>query len=163
MNVLKLQASAKLCIICGLENESGTQALFYEMEDGSVCTLFKYKEIHQSYPQRVHGGMITAMLDELGFRAIWVKEPGVWGVTMSLSTKYRKPVPYDCELRGYGMVVKSSSKFSESFARIYDKDNNVLAEATIKYLKLPLERIANCHEAEEMRYANIEIPKEINF
>ena len=62
-------------------------APFYEMEDNSVVTIFKYKEIHQSYPERVHGGLITAMLDELGLRALWPIEPNCWGVTFDLQTK----------------------------------------------------------------------------
>ena len=47
---------------------------FYNMEDGSVMTKFKYRKEHQSYPGRVHGGLITAMLDEMGLRALWAKE-----------------------------------------------------------------------------------------
>ena len=56
-----------MCIICGMDNEYGLNAEFYNMEDNSVFTLFRYREQHQSYPSRVHGGLITAMLDELGF------------------------------------------------------------------------------------------------
>ena len=39
---------------------------FYNMEDGSVMTKFKYRKEPQSYPGRVHVGLITAMLDEMG-------------------------------------------------------------------------------------------------
>lgn len=47
------------------------------------------------YPGRVHGGLITCMLDEMGLRALWAKEGSEesFGVTTSLETKYRKPVP----------------------------------------------------------------------
>ncbi len=35
------------------------------MEDGSVMTTFEFREEHQSFPQRVHGGIIATMLDEI--------------------------------------------------------------------------------------------------
>lgn len=96
MKILSKQKNSRMCMICGLDNEYGVNAPFYNMEDGSVMTVFRYKEQHQSYPGRVHGGMITAMLDEMGLRSLWAKELSeeTFGVTISLDTKYRKPVPY---------------------------------------------------------------------
>ena len=40
------------------------------------------------------------MLDELGFRALWVHDEETLGVTLKLETKYRKPVPYGVPLKG---------------------------------------------------------------
>ena len=84
MKVIGKQKNSRMCIICGLDNEYGVKAPFYNMEDGSVMTLFQYREQHQSYPGRVHGGLITAMLDEMGLRALWAKELSEesFGVTM---------------------------------------------------------------------------------
>ena len=75
--------------MCGLDNPYGVRAPFYNIVDGSVMSIFKYREQHQSYPGRVHGGLITAMLDELGFRALWADElnESSFGVTTSLETK----------------------------------------------------------------------------
>ena len=53
MKVIKKQTNSKSCIICGLDNAAGVKAPFYEMEDGSVVTLFSYSAQHQSYPGRV--------------------------------------------------------------------------------------------------------------
>lgn len=46
MKVLKKQTNSKMCLICGMENESGLKAPFYEMEDNTLVTIFEYKEIH---------------------------------------------------------------------------------------------------------------------
>ncbi len=70
------------------------------MEDERAATLFSFRPEHQSYPGRVHGGLIAAMLDELGFRALWVHDEETLGVTLKLETKYRKPVPYGVPLKG---------------------------------------------------------------
>ena len=74
MRVISKQRNSRMCIMCGLDNEYGVRAPFYNMEDGSVATLFSYRCQHQSYPGRVHGGLITAMIDEMGLRALWAKE-----------------------------------------------------------------------------------------
>lgn len=141
--------------MCGLDNEYGVRAPFYNMEDGSVMTLFRYRKQHQSYPRRVHGGLITAMLDEMGLRALWAKELSeeTFGVTFSLETKYRKPVPYDQDLIGKGIIVKNSSKFFVTEASIMDTKGNVLANGTVKYIRLDVNEIAeNAEVHEEMCY-----------
>ena len=120
MKVVKKQTNSKLCYICGIENEFGLKAPFYEMEDGSVISIFKYKEIHQSYPERVHGGLITAMLDEIAGRAIWVTEPETWAVTTELNVKFRKVVPYDVTLKAVGKIIKNTHRAFVGEAKVYD-------------------------------------------
>ena len=73
MKVKEKQRNSRMCIICGMDNDKGVKAQFYSMEDGSVMSLFRFRPEHQSYPARTHGGMITAMLDELGGRAYWAE------------------------------------------------------------------------------------------
>lgn len=165
MKVISKQDNSKMCIICGMDNPLGVQAQFYNMEDGSVMTPFRFREEHQSYPQRVHGGMIAAMLDELGLRACWVDaEEYIWGVTMSLEVKYRKPVPYDVDLIGRGKVLFESAKFLKIQAEIMDLDGQILASADIKYLKLDASQIAeNVDVHEEMCYHIVDDVKEIHF
>lgn len=166
MKVISKQRNSKMCIMCGLDNEYGVKAPFYNMEDGSVMTLFRYKCEHQSYPGRVHGGLITAMLDEMGLRALWAKELSeeAFGVTFSLDTKYRKPVSYETDLIGRGMVVKENSRLFITEASIMDTAGNVLANGTVKYLKLDVNKIAEDAEAhEELCYLEEDGVKEINF
>ena len=164
MKVLSKQRNSKMCMICGLDNEYGVKAPFYNMEDGSVMTLFKYKKQHQSYPGRVHGGLITAMLDEMGLRSLWAKNKSedTWGVTFTLDTKYRKPVPYEVDLVGKGIVTKDTSKFVVTEASIMDMMGNVLANGTIKYIKLDVNKISdNVSIHDEMCYLIDDGVKEI--
>lgn len=166
MKVISKQRNSKMCMICGLDNEAGVKAPFYNMEDGSVMTLFQYKQHHQSYPGRVHGGLITAMLDEMGLRALWAKNGNeeTFGVTVSLDTKYRKPVPYCTDLIGKGIVVKENNRFLVTETSIMDTEGNVLANGTIKYIKLDPKQIAeNASMKDEMHYLIEDDVKEINF
>lgn len=162
MKVIRKQANSKMCIICGMENPHGVQAQFYEMEDQSVCALFRFKEEHQSYPGRVHGGMISAMLDELACRAYWVKEPAKLAVTTKLETKYRRPVPYNADLKGIGRIVRMNSKTFEAECRILDQNNQILADGIIRYLVLPADNITNADYNEEMCYLLPDEIKEIH-
>lgn len=157
MKVLKKQTNSKKCIICGIDNPFGLKAPFYEMEDGTVITLFQYQELHQSYPERTHGGMICCMLDELIGRAIWIEEPGIWGVTTNLEIKYRKPVPYDTPLKGIGKIIENRSRLFKGHGQILDLEGNVLAEATATYLKLPLEKISTSNHED----VNVMVPDDI--
>ncbi len=152
MKVISKQWNSRGCVICGMDNPYGTKAQFYNMEDGSVVSPFQFSRFHQSYPGRVHGGLITAMLDELGLRCVWVNDDGAWGVTMSLETKFRKPVPYDVPLFAKGKVVSSTNKFIRSDTYIYDIDGNILASGDIKYIKMPPGMITDVDFHEEMCY-----------
>lgn len=150
MKVVKKQTNSKNCIICGMSNPAGVKAPFYEMEDGSVVTLFSYSSEHQSYPCRVHGGMITCMLDELIGRVIWVTDPTILAVTLDINVKFRKPVPYDTQLIGIGTVVKNGSRAYTGNACIKDMQGNVLAEGTATYYKMPAEKITDADMHEEL-------------
>ncbi len=142
-------------MMCGLDNPAGVRAFYYSMEDGSVVSPFRYREEHQSYPGRVHGGLISAMLDELGVRALWAKEGDerTYGVTVALETKFRKPVPYDTDLIGRGVVVKDSGNFLTAECTLSLPDGTLLANATAKYIKRNLDQIQDgVDEHEEMCY-----------
>lgn len=152
--VTQRQTNSKNCIICGMDNESGVKAPFYNLEDGSVATLFKFGSHHQSYPGRTHGGLISAMLDELVGRVLWVEEPNTYAVTTTMSIKFRKPVPYDTLLKGRGYMTKNSSRMYVGRGEIYDMDNNLLAEFSGNYMKLSSAQASNsdCNVEEEMCY-----------
>lgn len=164
MKVISKQKNSEMCVICGMNNKYGLRAPFYNMEDNSVMTKFKYEEFHQSYPGRVHGGLITAMLDELGLRAYWVENEEDFAVTMKLNTEYRKPVPYNEELIGVGRIIKSTPKFIKAEAKILDIYGNTLANAEGTYIKLDTEKIVDASALHENMIFLIEDNvKEINF
>ena len=154
IKVISRQTNSKNCFICGLDNESGVKAPFYNLEDESVATLFQFKSHHQSYPGRTHGGIISAMLDELIGRALWIKEPNTYAVTTSMTIKFKKPVPYDTVIKGRGYIVKDSSRLYVGKGELYDEENNLLASVVATYLKMTSEKASNSdvNVEEEMCY-----------
>ena len=166
MKVISRQSNSRMCVICGLDNQAGVKAPFYNMEDGSVMSKFQFSINHQSYPGRVHGGMITAMLDEMGLRAMWAKNGNEeeFGVTMSLSVNFRKPVPYGEWILAQGVLLRESRKFALIQSRILSLDGTLLADGELKYLKLDPGKISEgavVHE--EMPYLLTDGVREIDF
>ena len=165
IKVVKKQANSTNCFICGMENDGGVKAPFYNLEDGSVATLFKFKSTHQSYPGRTHGGIISAMLDELVGRVLWVTEPNAYAVTTTMTIKFRKPVPYDTLLKGRGYIVKDGSRMYVGKGELYDMDDNLLTEFEGTYLKLSSEKASNSDTniETEMNYLIYDDVKEFSF
>ena len=113
--VLKKQNNSRNCFVCGVMNDMGLKSAFYELEDGTVAALVEPKPEHQSYPMRVHGGVISAMLDETIGRAINITEPDTWAVTGELTVRFKKPVPYGEQLLVTG--ASRATRASSSTAR----------------------------------------------
>lgn len=162
MKVIRKQSNSKMCYICGMDNPFGLKAPFYEMENQTVVSLFRYQEMHQSYPERVHGGLITALLDEIAGRAIWIVEPNTWAVTGDIRVKFRKVVPYDTDLKAIGKVTKNTRRIFFAVAKLYNMDNELLAEAEVTYFKLPLDKIATANTHEDVNVIVPDDVKEIN-
>jgi uncharacterized protein (TIGR00369 family) len=141
--VLKKQHNSKKCIVCGLSNDIGLKASFYEVENGELVALFKPLEEHQSYPGRLHGGISSAILDETIGRAISISQENMWGVTIELSVKYRKPVPLNEELKVVGRITRDTSRIFEGTGEILLSNGEVAVTAVGKYMKMPLEKITD--------------------
>lgn len=142
--VIRKQNNSRLCFVCGLENDFGLHASFFETDSGELVALVKPREEHQSYPGRMHGGVAAAILDETIGRAIALgKDDQVWGVTVELTTKYRKPIPLDEELRIVGRVVKDGGRFYEGEGEIVLASGEVAVSAKGRYLKVPIDKITD--------------------
>ncbi len=140
--IVKKQNNSTRCFICGLTNDKGLRAEFYELEDGTLAATAVAHALHQSYPGRVHGGVTTALLDETIGRAINITEPDTWGVTVEITTRYKKPIPYDVPLLITGQITENRSRIFTGEGRIILPDGSTAAVASAKYLKQKLSSIS---------------------
>jgi acyl-coenzyme A thioesterase PaaI-like protein len=62
-SVLRKQHISKMCFVCGVENDFGLQAKFYETDAKELVALINPSEQHQGYPGRMHGGIAATILD----------------------------------------------------------------------------------------------------
>lgn len=146
--VARKQYNSKSCFVCGLDNEAGTKAEFYDLEDGSVAGLVIPKPFHQSYPNWIHGGIITALLDEVIGRSIQNVEHDSWGVTVELNTKYKKPVPYNEPIILYGEITENKKKVFIGDGKIILQDGTIAATATGTYVK-NIKALSECKDFKE--------------
>lgn len=137
------QHNSRMCFVCGLKNASGLHASFFEVEGDQLVALFTPCEEHQGYPDRLHGGLAATILDETIGRAMNINNAEVWGVTVEFSVRYKKPVPLNQELRVVGRIDKQNRRLYEGTGEILLPDGQVAVEGSGKYLKLPLEEIAD--------------------
>ncbi len=139
--VIKKQNNSKMCFVCGTANEFGLHTAFYELENKQLLGLFKGQDIHQSYPTRMHGGVITALLDETIGRSLTIQDDDFWGVTVKLEVKFLKPVPLNQELKVVGWVTNNRRLIFEGEGYICDENNQILATCKAKYLKQSYQKV----------------------
>jgi len=157
------QPNSKMCLVCGLKNSAGLDTAFYELMNGELLALFTPRPEHQSYPGRLHGGIISAILDETIGRAIMIAHAeNLWGVTAEITVRFKKPVPLDRELRVIGRITRDTNRFFEGTGELLLPDNSIAAEGQGKYLKLPLEQIADFDRAEQ-EWRVVPLPDDPDF
>lgn len=150
--VTKKQYNSKRCLVCGLANDFGLQAAFYELDSGELLAIFTPKDEHQSYPGRLHGGISSTILDETIGRAIMINHPGQFGVTVEIALRFKKPVPTDQELRVVARITRDTSRFFEGSGELLLPDGTVAVAGKGRYLKMDLEKIADFdHDEQDWR------------
>jgi acyl-coenzyme A thioesterase PaaI-like protein len=142
--VLKKQHISKMCFVCGVKNDFGLHAKFYETDTNELVALINPSEQHQGYPGRLHGGIAATILDETIARSICNgKDEQIWGVTLELKTRFRKPVPLGLELKIVGRVTSEGNRSFEGSGEIVLPDGEIAVSAEGKYMKVNIERISN--------------------
>lgn len=136
-----LQPNSRHCFVCGLENHFGLKLRFYETGPGEVTAEYAVPEHFQGYPGVVHGGIVTAMLDEAAGRAHLNGEYTRFMFTGKIEIRFRQNVPIGKPLKIVGRVEKSKSRMASSTGTIIGPDGKVLAEAKILLIDLPEEEV----------------------
>lgn len=162
--VRSAQNVSRMCLVCGVENRLGLRGRFLVVESGELVGVFRPREEHQSYPGRLHGGIVSAILDETIGRAVNVSDTHTWGVTVEFTVRFRRPVPLHREVKAVGRITRDSSRMFEGTGEIVLEDGTIAAEARGKYMKLPIEDIAAVEFGESEWFADaLPLPAEIDL
>lgn len=142
--VLKKQHISKMCFVCGEKNDFGLHANFYETENNELVALINPSDLHQGYPGRMHGGIAATILDETIARSINSgRNEQIWGVTLELKTRYRKPIPLGQQLKIVGRVISEGTRSFEGTGEILLANGEIAVSAEGKYLKADINRISS--------------------
>ncbi len=139
--VLKKHCNSDMCVVCGYKNPYSLNTQYYELENGYIVGITQGKDEHQSYPNRMHGGMISALIDETIGRAVQIEDPDMWGVTGELNIKFRKPVPLNEPIKVVGKITKNTNRVFVGEGFIEDQNGVLLAQGSATYIKIPLDKI----------------------
>ena len=141
---MQKQPNSRMCFVCGMQNPIGLKAFFYQDEEGRVVAHFTGKEEHQGYPGAMHGGIVTALLDEVIGRVAIAYD--LWAVTAKLEVRFRRPVPLGQPLTLVGEMTRLRSRTLEAHGEIRLEDGTVAVEAEGVYIRLPQEEIERVEE-----------------
>ena len=137
------------CFACGRANPYGLH-LDFEVSRDRARTRFVSTREHTGYDGYVHGGIVTALLDETMGWAIF--HQGVWGVTAKLAVSFRKPVPVGEELTVTAQVTRETRRAVEIHGEVLDRGGVLLADADGLFLVMPEARRREL----ERRYSRID-------
>jgi uncharacterized protein (TIGR00369 family) len=126
------------CFGCSQKNPLGLKMKFTEIDD-YIHAVWQPAEYYQGYPNVLHGGIISALLDELGGWCISVKA-GTAGVTAEMNIKYIAPVYLDKgEITMKANIIEKDKKNAKVLCQLFDSNSKLCAEAAIKFFLYPLE------------------------
>ncbi len=124
------------CFVCGSRNEAGLQ-LNIVSGDGEARAEFQPDARWEGYPGVVHGGVLSAVFDDLMFHAIYsvIRQAAV---TASIEVRFRLPARIGARLyccvrvgepgaQGYGRLVDVEGE-------IRDQEKRLIATAKSKYI-----------------------------
>ena len=117
-----------MCFACGEENPIGLHLHFFWIPDGALA-FFTPRPEHQSYDGRMHGGLITVLLDEIMGNYLFRKE-GVPAYTARIDLRFRAPVRIGDTIRCEGHEVKRKGRLVIMEGVITNPDGTIAAEAT---------------------------------
>ena len=137
------------CFACGRANPHGLH-LDFDVARGRAQTRFVTTREHTGYDGFVHGGIVTALLDETMGWSIF--HEGIWGVTGKLSVSFRRPVPVGEPLIVSAEVKKQTPRAVEIHGEVADSTGALLADADGLFLVMPEDRRREL----ERRYSRID-------
>ena len=129
-----------LCFACGPRNPYGLK-LHMERDSDRVTAKFVALEEYQGFPGYLHGGVITALLDEVMSR-VSIVTYNRWTITGGIDVHFRKPVPIGQEVTAIAEHVETNRRMVTSKAELLLPDGTPAARATGRFFFVSDERLA---------------------
>lgn len=142
---MQKQPSSAMCFVCGRQNPIGLRMQFFADAQGHVHATYVPRQEHQGYPGVMHGGLVTALLDELIGRTAIAND--LWCMTAKLQVRFHKPVPIGATLTLEGEITRRTSRLLEGRGEIRLEDGSLAVEAHGTYLSIPEEQLREYQSA----------------
>lgn len=133
---MKKLPRTRSCFCCGVDNPLGFRFDLLRTQD-AVETRFQFRPEYCGFPGVVHGGLVTAALDELMAWAVGVCA-GQFAYAAELNVRFLRPIQPGVEMIGRGELAETRrGRLFLPKARILALDGALHARAEGKFLPLP--------------------------
>lgn len=120
------------CFVCGKNNKEGL-GLDFVSREGKVTAEFTPKSEHQGFKDIVHGGIISAVLDEAMVKAVLFQ--GRTAVTAEMTVRFRASLAPGEKSVVEAEAADTAGRLIRASSRLRKTDGSVVAEATAKLLR----------------------------
>ncbi len=119
------------CFACGGDNPIGMR-LHIELGEGTARTSWQAGDDYVGWSDKVHGGIIATMLDEV---MAWAPSSfDSWAVTAEMTVRYRSPANPGELLTATGHVTERRRRIYEVAGEVRGADGRLIAEGHGRYL-----------------------------
>jgi acyl-coenzyme A thioesterase PaaI-like protein len=129
-----LKDSHQACFACGAGNPTGLNLHFDTDSAGGVLAVWLPTAAFQSYPDRVHGGVISTLLDGAMVHALFAR--GIAGVTAELTIRYLQSVNVRDAVHIHGSVERHRHGVYLCRAEAHQA-GRLAVRASAKFMALP--------------------------
>lgn len=143
------------CYVCGQNHPLGLRARFFAYPDGQVQVQFRPEPTQTGYEDVVHGGVVSALLDELLGWPI-VLQTGRMCFTAELTVRFLKPLHMEIQYVATAGPGTDQGRYWESEGGLRDMDGALHAKAHGKYFLLSEDQTAAV--VERMTYQPDDLP-----
>ena len=127
-----------MCFGCSQSNPLGLRLKFMESAE-FVHATWNPDRYYEGYPNILHGGIISALLDEIGAWCISVKA-GTAGVTTEINIKYILPVYINKgEISLQASIIEHVEKNAKVKCQLFNSQSKLCAEALVNFFLYPVE------------------------
>lgn len=121
------------CFVCGNKNNIGLKARFF-FRDGKAVTEYIAEKKFEGYLGILHGGITSALLDEVMIKALLARE--VYAVTVELTVRFKKAVNTGDKLYLEGCIAREQGRLFITSGEVKTDSGEIVASATGKYLRV---------------------------
>lgn len=119
------------CFACGGSNPIGMH-LAIELGEGSATTTWVPGQNFEGWEQKVHGGVLATLLDEV---MAWAPSSfDSWAVTAEISIRYRSPADPGEPLTARGWVTERRRRIYQVRGEVRGPGGRLIAEAHGRFL-----------------------------
>jgi len=129
---MKISDRNKMCFACGKDNPIGLH-MHFQVDATSCAATFTPRPEHQSYDGRMHGGLITTLLDETMGNYCYLYEHRN-AYTARMDIRFKLPILIGEKLKIIAHVEKRKGRLIEMSGKIIKEDGTIGAEAIAKMM-----------------------------